>query len=80
MHKYRLRGVDKVDTHKIFKSPLMVHDSFGPTESHVLNKKPENHFVSLKDFDIHKANVLWIDTLTIFQKAYTSRLKKLLGA
>ena len=34
-----LRGVDKPDSNKIFVNPLKHQDSFGPTESHVLNQR-----------------------------------------
>lgn len=39
MHKYRLRNVDLPDTKRIFVNPLKCQDSFGPTESHVLNQQ-----------------------------------------
>ena len=73
-----MRGVSEPEKGKIFISPLKQYDSFGPTESHVLNKNPQHYFIRLLDFDIPKANVCWVDSMTIYQKSCTTHLKTLL--
>jgi hypothetical protein len=78
INKYALEGVNKSDKSKVFINPLKQQDSFGPTESHVLNKNAQDHFIRLLDFDIHKPSVVWIDSTTIHQKAYADHLKRLL--
>ncbi len=44
VNKYLLRGISEPMMERIINSPLVENDSFGPTESHVLNQYALNHF------------------------------------